>query len=126
MYKCNECTRTFSRRSSFSNHIKTHAAGHIDEQMRIATEELKKHNEQEVRYSPVRDSPVRDSPVRDLPVRDSPVRDSPIVEDIIDDINDQEHYDEAFDDEILGADIISDDKSNEVNNLFYLSFMMLY
>jgi Zinc finger, C2H2 type len=111
MYKCNECTRTFSRRSSFSNHIKTHAAGHIDEQMRIATEELKKHNEQEVRYSPVRDSPVRDSP---------------IVEDIIDDINDQEHYDEVFDDEILGADIISDDKSNEVNNLFYLSFMMLY
>lgn|ERR1051325_543488 len=106
MYKCNECTRTFSRRSSFSNHIKTHAAGHIDEQMRIATEELKKHNEQEVRYSPVRDSPI--------------------VEDIIDDINDQEHYDEAFDDEILGADIISDDKSNEVNNLFYLSFMMLY
>jgi hypothetical protein len=121
MYKCNECTRTFSRRSSFSNHIKTHAAGHIDEQMRIATEELKKHNEQEVRYSPVRYSPVRDSPVRD-----SPVRDSPIVEDIIDDINDQEHYDEVFDDEILGADIISDDKSNEVNNLFYLSFMMLY
>jgi|SRR5438874_12693345 len=111
MCKCNECTRTFSRRSSFSNHIKTHAAGHIDEQMRIATEELKKHNEQEVRYSPVRYSPVRDSP---------------IVEDIIDDINDQEHYDEAFDDEILGADIISDDKSNEVNNLFYLSFMMLY
>jgi hypothetical protein len=108
MFECEDCKRTFSRRSSLNNHIKKHVADHIDEQMRITIEELKKNNEQEVRYSPVRYSPI--------------------VEDIIDDIIDveEEYYDEAPDDEILGADIISDDKPDEVNNLFYLSFIILY
>ena len=107
MFKCNECIRTFSRRSSLSNHIKTHTSDHIDEQMRIATEELKESHEQEAqRYSPIRYLPI---------VED-------IVEDIDDDIDDQDDDDDVFDtnssDEILGADIIGDNRSDEVNNLF--------
>lgn len=103
MFTCNECKRTFSKRLSLRNHIKTHAADHIDEQMRIATEELKKSNE-EVRYSPAQYSPI--------------------ITDIIEDINDREYDDDDIgSDEILGTDIISDDKYNEVNNLFNLLFV---
>src|SRR5688572_20614717 len=104
MFKCNECIRTFSKRSSLRNHIKTHAADHIDEQMRIATKELKKSNEK-VRYSPVQYLPI--------------------VEDIVEDINDQEDDFDVSSDEILGTDIISDDRYNEVNNLSYLLFVIL-
>jgi len=108
MFTCNECKRTFSKRSSLRNHSKTHAADHIDEQMRIATEELKKSNE-EVRYSPAQYSLIQYSP---------------IITDIIEEINDREYDDDDISsDEILGTDIISDDKYNEVNNLFNLLFV---
>ena len=107
MFKCNECTRIFSKRSSLRNHIKTHAADHIDEQMRIATEELKKSNKK-VRYLAVQHLPI-------------------VREDIIEDINDQEGNDDidVSSDEILGTGIIVDDKYNEVNNLSYLLFVIL-
>ena len=95
MFTCNECTRTFSKRASLRNHIKTHAADHIDEQMRIATEEIKKSNEK-VRHPPPN----------------------------IEDINDQEDDIDVSSDEILGIDIISDDRHNEVNNLSYLLFVI--
>ncbi|CAI2189914.1 8673_t:CDS:1, partial [Funneliformis geosporum] len=55
---------------------------------------------------------------------------SPIIEDIIEDISNRE-YEDNIDissddsDEILGTDIINDDKYNEVNNSSYLLFVIL-
>ncbi|CAI2194686.1 11934_t:CDS:1 [Funneliformis geosporum] len=109
MFTCNECIRTFSKHASIRNHVKTHAVDHIDEQIHIASEELKKSTEK-VRYSPVKHLPI--------------------IEDIIEDISDRE-YENNIDissddsDEILGTDIINDDKYNEINNLSYLLFVIL-
>ncbi|CAI2187796.1 13125_t:CDS:2 [Funneliformis geosporum] len=63
-------------------------------------------------------------------VQYSPVKHSPIIEDIIEDISNQEYEDNINisnddSDEILGTDIINDDKYNEVNNLSYLLFVIL-
>lgn len=44
MYKCEDCIRTFSRRSALRNHSKTHKAEHIEEQIRIITEEIALYN----------------------------------------------------------------------------------
>src|ERR1043165_8033199 len=98
MFTCNDCTRTFLKRSSLRNHIKTYATDHIDEQMRIATEELKKNKKSNEN------------------VQSLPVQYSPIIEDIIEDINDREYEDDHMidisSDEIFGIDIIISDDHN--------------